>query len=306
MKNPEFIKQMKEWQSNPKFKELQKLLQPHKFWDTQPVPKFKDMKGDDGPIITDNTLENVQKDPRPLPTGFEWSNVNLLNDEEAEEVYTLLKNNYVEDDDHMFRFEYSIPFLRWVLCSSNYVPNWHFGIRATKDKKLLAFISGIPVRINVRGNCVKMAEINYLCVHSKLRNKRIAPALIAEVTRRVNLKETWQAIYTAGVEIPKPITTARYFHRNLNVKRLIDFKFTGIKPGSTLSANIKLYKLPDSTSIQGVRKMTKKDSKAVHELLTNYLLKFPIHQEFSYEEVVRNLVPKDGVIYSYVVENGEK
>lgn len=151
-----------------------------------------------------------------------------------------------------------------------------------------------------------MAEINYLCVHSKLRNKRIAPALIAEVTRRVNLKETWQAIYTAGVEIPKPITTARYFHRNLNVKRLIDFKFTGIKPGSTLSANIKLYKLPDSTSIQGVRKMTKKDSKAVHELLTNYLLKFPIHQEFSYEEVVRNLVPKEGVIYSYVVENSEK
>jgi len=52
--------------------------------------------------------------------------------------------------------------------------------------------------------------------------------------------------------------------------------------------------------------MTKKDSKAVHELLTNYLLKFPIHQEFSYEEVVRNLVPKDGVIYSYVVENSEK
>lgn len=191
MKNPDFMKQMKELQSNPKFKEIQKLLQPHKFWDTQPVPKFKDQRSEEGPMITDQTLESVPEEPKALPAGFEWSNVNLMNDEEAEEVYSLLKNNYVEDDDHMFRFEYSIPFLRWVLCGSNYVPNWHIGIRAAKDKKLLAFISGIPVKINVRGSVVKMAEINYLCVHSKLRSKRIAPALIAEVTRRVNLKETW-------------------------------------------------------------------------------------------------------------------
>lgn len=122
----------------------------------------------------------------------------------------------------------------------------------------------------------------------------------------MNLKETWQAVYTAGVEIPKPLATARYYHRNINVKRLIDFKFTGIKPGSTLSANIKLYKLPSATSIEGIRKMTKKDAKAVHELLVTYLSQFKVHQEFSYEEVVRLLVPREKVIYSYVVENKEK
>jgi glycylpeptide N-tetradecanoyltransferase len=27
----------------------------------------------------------------------------------------LLTNNYVEDDDAMFRFDYSVPFLRWAL-----------------------------------------------------------------------------------------------------------------------------------------------------------------------------------------------
>jgi len=107
------------------------------------------------------------------------------------EVYTLLKNNYVEDDDHMFRFEYSIEFLRWVLCPPNYIPNWHVGIRAEKDNKLLAFISGIPVKVNIWDQSVKMAEINYLCVHKKLRSKKIAPSLITEVTRRVNLKKIW-------------------------------------------------------------------------------------------------------------------
>ena len=36
-------------------------------------------------------------------------------DKDAKEVYTLLNENYVEDDDNMFRFDYSINFLRWAL-----------------------------------------------------------------------------------------------------------------------------------------------------------------------------------------------
>lgn len=33
----------------------------------------------------------------------------------SQEVYTLLSENYVEDDDNMFRFDYSKEFLRWAL-----------------------------------------------------------------------------------------------------------------------------------------------------------------------------------------------
>ena len=50
-----------------------------------------------------------------------------------------------------------------------------------------------------------MSEINFLCVHKKLRKLRLAPVLIKEVTRRVNLKKVWQAVYTAGIVLPKPI-----------------------------------------------------------------------------------------------------
>lgn len=58
----------------------------------------------------------------------------------------------------------------------------------------------------------KMVEINFLCVHKKLRSKRVAPVLIREITRRVNLKGIFQAVYTAGVVLPKPIATCRYVH----------------------------------------------------------------------------------------------
>lgn len=37
-----------------------------------------------------------------------------------------------------------------------------------------------------------MVEINFLCVHKKLRSKRLAPVLIKEITRRVNICDIWQ------------------------------------------------------------------------------------------------------------------
>ena len=50
--------------------------------------------------------------------------------------------------------------------------------------------------------------MNFLCVHKKIRSKRLAPVLIKEITRRVNRNDGWQAVYTAGTEIPTPITPA--------------------------------------------------------------------------------------------------
>jgi glycylpeptide N-tetradecanoyltransferase len=67
-----------------------------------------------------------------------------------------------------------------------------------------------------------MAEINFLCVNKKLRSNRLAPVLIKEITRRVNRENIWQAVYTAGVVVPTPLTKARYFHRSLNPIKLID------------------------------------------------------------------------------------
>ena len=54
-----------------------------------------------------------------------------------------------------------------------------------------------------------MVEINFLCVHKKLRSKRMAPVLIKEITRRVNVEGIFQATYTAGVLLPKPVAACR-------------------------------------------------------------------------------------------------
>ncbi len=139
-------------------------------------------------------------------------------------MYELLRDNYVEDTDSMFRFKYSIPFLRWALEVPGYFKDWIVGVRVIKNKKLVGFISGIPVTMNVVDKKVPMAEINFLCVHKKLRTKRLAPVLIKEVTRRVHQKNIWQAVYTAGKYIPTPFAEALYYHRLLNIKKLTEVR----------------------------------------------------------------------------------
>lgn len=97
-------------------------------------------------------------------------------------------------------------------------------VRVAKSGRLIAFISAIPAHIKVFKKSVKVVEINFLCVHKKLRSKRLAPVLIREITRRVNLTGIFQACYTAGVVLPKPVTTCRYWHRSLNPKKLIEVR----------------------------------------------------------------------------------
>ena len=85
------------------------------------------------------------------------------------QLFSLLRDHYVEDNDGVFRFEYSTEFLKWALCTPNYIKDWHVGVKSATNGKLLAFISGTPVKTKVKDQTMKIAEINYLCVHKQLR-----------------------------------------------------------------------------------------------------------------------------------------
>ena len=100
-------------------KKNQKDMASYKFWQTQPVPRFDDKPEEleEGPIKIINP-EEVQKDPYPLLEGFEWSTLDLQDEKQVAELYDLLSNHYVEDDNAMFRFKYSRSFLNWYVSES--------------------------------------------------------------------------------------------------------------------------------------------------------------------------------------------
>ncbi|KAE8449446.1 glycylpeptide N-tetradecanoyltransferase [Mollisiaceae sp. DMI_Dod_QoI] len=281
----------------------------YKFWQTQPVRKFGENseKIEEGPFkIIDP--EQVPKEPGPLVDGFEWVTMDLLNDEELEEVFQLLYGHYVEDDEAMFRFNYSKSFLRWALLSPGWTKDWHVGVRASASRKLVAFISAIPVALRVRKKVLKASEVNFLCIHKKLRSKRLAPVLIKEITRRCYRLGTWQAIYTGGVVLPTPVSTCRYFHRSIDWQKLYEVGFSPLPANSKPQYQVRKYALPDHTSTKNLRAMEEKDIDGVLELLKSYLARFDMAPIFTRDEVEHWLLYKkdskeDQVIWSYVVED---
>ena len=88
-------------------------------------------------------------DPYNMTSGFVWSEVDVTNPAQQTEVYDLLYQNYVEDDDYMFRFDYSRDFLTWALTRPGFEKAFHLGVRSSRSGRLMAFISGGPARTRV-------------------------------------------------------------------------------------------------------------------------------------------------------------
>jgi glycylpeptide N-tetradecanoyltransferase len=214
------------------------------------------------------------------------------------------------------------------------------GVRNSKNGKLLGFITAVPVHIHIHDAQMNMAEINFLCVHKKLRyvdytdmsgvvmlssdelvintvfflsvvvvlgslgrEKRLAPVLIKEITRRVNLTDTWQAVYTAGVVLPRPVSSCTYYHRSINVKKLIEVKFSHLPATKTMQSHIKSLKLPTKLKCSTLRPMTEADVPGVHKLLGKYLMEnTKLSQMFSEADVAHMLLPRLNVINSLVIE----
>lgn len=155
-------------------------------------------------------------------------------------------------------------------------------------------------------------------MHKKLRSKRLTPVLIKEITRRCHLEGIFQAIYTGGVVIPTPISTCRYYHRTLNVPKLVDAKFTYVPRNMTIARMIRQFK-PSSTlalSRFGLREMEDRDVPAVTELFRKYTARFDMVPLLEEEDVRHQFLSGRGkgeretstgrrqgqVVWTYVVE----
>ncbi|KAL9017453.1 MAG: hypothetical protein Q9185_005215 [Variospora sp. 1 TL-2023] len=274
----------------------QKDMASYKFWQTQPVPRFDETQPiKEGPIKMIDP-EQVPKEPQQLLEGFEWVTMDLTDDKELEEVWELLNGHYVEDDEAM------------ALKAPGWRKEWHVGVRASKSRKLVAFISGVPIALRIRSATLKSTEINFLCIHKKLRSKRLAPVLIQEITRRCYQLGIFQAIYTAGIVLPKPVSSCRYFHRSLDWLKLYEAGFSPMPKNSNKARQLTKYKLPTSTSMKGLRVMQSKDVDAVQDLLHRYLKRFDMAPELDAEELQHWMVhdertTAEQVIWTYVVED---
>ena len=118
--------------------------------------------------------------------------------------------------------------------------------------------------------------------------------------------------------IPTPISTCRYYHRTLNVPKLVDAKFTYVPRNMTIARMIRQFKVASTPALSraGLREMEERDVSAVAELYGRYMERFDMIPLLEEDEVRHQFLSGRGkgereasngrrqgqVVWTYVVE----
>jgi glycylpeptide N-tetradecanoyltransferase len=231
-----------------------------------------------------------------LPLNFSWQILDLTNQSHLDDLYELLSKHYVSSEDGTCQLFYSKDLLSWALNPSGSA-KWLLGCRG--NSKLCGFISAVEF--------CNYIVVSFLCVHSRLRDKRLAALLIKELTRLVSLKESdlTRVIYTTAGTVNKLVPTVRagYYHRPLNVNKLLDSKFMTLGKRETYSRLQRLYKVPTiPASVQTYRMAEITDCDAICELLNKNNGVRPL---WNPTDVAYWLMPRTDCLSSYVIESDD-
>lgn len=271
----------------------------YKFWSTQPVKKLREITYVDGEIEHINQ-NDILTDSGQLPDGFEWCNMDLNNEQDINEVADFLNKHYIEYKSGNFRLHYSANLLQWMYKDRNHVA---ISVKYIVDNKkiIVGFICGKVVKMQVNRKQLDMIEINLLCIHPKLRQKRLAPRLIKEITRQFNIKGYFYGIYTAATYLPAPVTTIKYYHRPINIEKMVDTGF------SRTTNNLTVEQIKNSIKVRGKPselfvKMEPHHIDKSYELFNKYMEKYNYHPIYNIDEFI-HLFMNNEFVSSYVLED---
>lgn len=107
-----------------------------------------------------------------------------------------------------------------------------------------------------------------------------------------------------------------YFHRSLNIQKLIDVKFTYVPRSMTLARMIRIYKTAAQPQLSGLREMEDRDVSGVADLFTRYMQRFTMGPVMTLDEIRHQFLSGRGridepsehyrrpeqVVWTYVVE----
>ena len=254
----------------------------YKFWNTQPVLKLNEMSSNDGTIEHPKEVSAIKQDPYTLPNEFEWFKYDLNDIDNCNTIAEFLDKYYVEDSDGEFRLHYDPEFIEWMYKNSNHIA---LGVKLKSNGTLIGFICGKIVKTQVNKNKLDMIEVNLLCIHPRLRNKRLAPVLIKELTRQYNLLGYSKGLYTAGNYLPTPTLTSKYYHKAINVQTLYDTGFIKLDPTTQLKTVKKVHEMPKRVSNKNFKRgELDKHLDGMYDVFNEYMKKYNLHPLFTKNE----------------------
>jgi len=274
-------------------------MEKHKFWKTQPIQnttiKEKITSSSD---ITELNDDMFGKSELNLPENFTFYTINSDNDDDINDLHNFLYENYNQKDDDT-GLHYTKESLRWYL---NNPKNFKDMFLFVKYKnKVVGSIIGIPINISIFGIIDTVIDTSFLCVNKKIRSNSLASIMIKELLRRMYNNKVKYGYYTSPLTLPNALTKSNYYHKIINIKKMMDINFIS-KPDSISTRSFeKLFKINDNT-ITNIKKLTENIIEKCYKLYLNHYNVYKIHQVLSIEEFKYKFMPVDNVIDTYILE----
>ena len=220
-----------------------------------------------------------------LPEGFALRTLSVSN---LDDIYGLLNNHYIEDNNHIARISFSKDFLYWYL---KYIPPG-FIVGMTYKNKLVGMITAIFIDMIIYDKRIKVPYINFLCIQSKIRKLGLAQFLFNEIKERLtNIKITY-AFFTGMKQVTQSFCRTKDFIIPINYKKL--------EEGGFLEEDLTpIPKMEDNP----LHLMVAADIETVLPKLNKYLEKFSVKPYFTNDSVYHFLLPKKNIVYSFVNRN---
>ena len=107
---------------------------------------------------------------------------------------------------------------------------------------------------------------------------------------------------------PTPYIEIRDYSRFLNVEKLLDIGWMTLDPNGDMTREdvAKIYALPPKDTIEIIGKMRRMEEKDLDQVLKLYQDKMKtmrIYMDYSREEISWMMLPKEGCVCTYVVED---
>ena len=268
-----------------------------------PIIKDNIFNGNENIFDCENLNQIYSDSPSELQKNLSWCKIDLTDDKECENVIDFLNNNYQSKESRISQKKKK-KFLRWLLLIPNYTNKLHIGIKY-KDK-FVGTIFGSIFDINIYQKKTKATEINLLCINKKLRNLNLASILINE-SARVTFKDfnIRIGLYTAKKDLPNKLSTFNYYHRKLNLKKLLKYDLIA-KPEIKMNSFEKIFK-PKKINIKGnYRLLELKDCESCCDKLNKKLVELNLAYNFTLERFIHFFLPKDDIVKTIVVENNDE
>lgn len=229
---------------------------------------------------------DTRREPYPLPSGFVWESMDIDDLSVLEEVVTFVCPNST--------YKLSQYRVAWLLRRPGWCKDWMVGIRVVATKRLVGMICGVPSKIAIGEEILKVILFRYIRVHKKYGGKRMEYMLVREVMRRANKHGFYQGIIFQPQTMLHCIVNTKSWQFTLTQRILIHHGY--------ISAERSHFKVPRFTKTPGLRKIRKDDLPKAFKFVNNYLSKYFIRPVFDDEEIFAYVfMSKPKTITTYVV-----